>query len=222
MRICATSSSRSTTRRSVARRATPSRRGSRVGDADLDADPLSRGDARGRPGQHRRRSTRLALQIAQATRAPHLRRARRDRPAASERPVLDLAGRAAARSLRRRPASPWTLPRLWSGRSSRPPHKALGPAADRRPPAHSAHRRHYSESGQITCQTKADNSLVNNSSRRNSPRRTPRPRWSGRLREWSFTRAAGRSMLETAANRLGGQHATSCRGNVRSDALFRC
>ena len=33
----------------------------------------------------------------------------------------------------------------------------------RRPPAHSVHRRHFNESGQITCQTEAVNSLVSNS-----------------------------------------------------------
>ena len=48
------------------------------------------------------------------------------------------------------------------GRTRRPPTTALGPARDVRGPFHRAHRRIFRESGQITCQTKADRSLANN------------------------------------------------------------
>src|ERR1700691_4902948 len=51
----------------------------------------------------------------------------------------------------------WTLPPPWTPRTRPPP---LGTRPKR--VSHSAHRRHSSESGQITCQTEADSSLVNN------------------------------------------------------------
>lgn len=61
-----------------------------------------------------------------------------------------------------RPASPWTLPRRWTAaKNGGRPHVAWTAGPVRRRPT-SAHRRHSSESGQITCQTEADRSLANN------------------------------------------------------------
>jgi hypothetical protein len=55
----------------------------------------------------------------------------------------------ASDSLMRR-VGPWTLPPLWmSERPGRP--RGAWTAGRRRPPAHSVHRHHFSESGQFTC-----------------------------------------------------------------------
>ena len=56
----------------------------------------------------------------------------------------------------------WTLPRLCTAERTGRAQAAWTGRRGRRP-AHSAHRHHFSESGQITCQTEADRSLVNNS-----------------------------------------------------------
>ena len=64
----------------------------------------------------------------------------------------------------RPPDGPWTLRRLCTpARAGRARAAWTGRATPR--PAHSVHRRHFSESGQITCQTGADRSLVNNRGR---------------------------------------------------------
>src|SRR5258706_9874411 len=65
-----------------------------------------------------------------------------------------------------RPASLWTLPQPWTPRT-RP--TLLGKRPER--VSHSVHRRHSRKSGQITCQTEAEKSLVNNSELLHSRRR---------------------------------------------------
>src|SRR5438132_13131320 len=66
----------------------------------------------------------------------------------------------------------WTPPQPWTPRTHPP---LLGKRPER--VSHSAHRRrHSSESGQITCQTEADRSLVNNRSVVRSFQRRPRGR----------------------------------------------
>jgi hypothetical protein len=73
-------------------------------------------------------------------------------------------------SMRR--AGPWTLPRRCT--ADRPgPAPAVWTGRDEPRPVHRAHRHHFSESGQITCQTKPDNSLVNNNLRKAPRQRRP-------------------------------------------------
>ena len=165
MCTCGTCSCPSTTRRSATHRGIPTRPGSTIGDVDLD-QVLCHSGTRGvvardntvtsRPG----RSCRLPVVAGPADLCRSWRSLVR----------RHLDGR---HSVWRGPQPlghftadgqpPWTLSRLctaarpglrtpagWTGRT------------DRRP-AHSAHRQHCSESGQFTCQTEADNSLVNNS-----------------------------------------------------------
>ncbi len=88
----------------------------------------------------------------------------RDRPAPPERPRTRSGGARSGGASMTRPVGPWTLPRLGNAPEAGVPQGAWTDDR-RRSPAHSAHRRHFSESGQITCQTQAVNSLVNNRNR---------------------------------------------------------
>ena len=134
---------------SAIRRATRSRRGS------PSATSIStRSSAIRRPARSRRTTPstldRVVLQVAKQPGAPHLRRPRGRRAASSRRPAFRLARARNGSGLFDATGRPVDAATAVHGRQTgRAPAVWTGPRRPR--PAHSAHRRHFSESGQITC-----------------------------------------------------------------------